>query len=496
MDRGAVSRTALFLICVVPFVVLATFNSAGYRYGASDQAFYVPAVLERLNPSLFPRDSILIESQAALTVVDEVVAALVRALPISLPALFAILYVAALACLVRGALSMAEVLYRTRWAAIALLAALTLRHAITKTGANTLEGYFHPRQLAFALGVLALAAFLRRGRAWPSLLLIAATLVHPTTALWFIVWLGVAAIVAEPRLRAPLALAAASGAIAGVWAIVWGPLQGRLSPMDQAWLDTLTAKDYLFPLKWPLSAWLVNLAYAPIILWIYRKRRAAGLLVAREGGMVAGCLSLLAIFAAALMLHPWQIALAIQVQPARIFWMLDFLASVYTVWLLAEGIDGMARRAVLAATVLILLSVSRALYVAVVRFPERMAAGLSIPDNDWGRVMAWARTSSDVSSHWLADPVHAALYGTSVRVAGHRDVLVEEIKDAAIGMYSRPVAMRTRERLDALGHFGGLTASRAHELSAQYGLDYLVTDASLDLPIAFRSGSIVVYRLR
>jgi hypothetical protein len=110
--------------------------------------------------------------------------------------------------------------------------------------------------------------------------------------------------------------------------------------------------------------------------------------------------------------------------------------------------------------------------------------------------MAWALASSDVSSHWLADPVHAALYGTSVRVAGHRDVLVEEIKDAAIGMYSRPVAMRTRERLDALGNFGGLTASRARELSAQYGLDYLVTEASLDLPIAFRSGSIVVYRLR
>ena len=54
-----------------PFLVLATLNSAGYRYGASDQAFYVPAVLERLDPALFPRDSALIRSQAKLTLVDE-----------------------------------------------------------------------------------------------------------------------------------------------------------------------------------------------------------------------------------------------------------------------------------------------------------------------------------------------------------------------------------------------------------------------------------------
>ena len=41
----------------VAFVLLATLNSAGYRYGASDQAFYIPAVLRHLDPALFPRDA-------------------------------------------------------------------------------------------------------------------------------------------------------------------------------------------------------------------------------------------------------------------------------------------------------------------------------------------------------------------------------------------------------------------------------------------------------
>ena len=71
-----------------------------------------------------------------------------------------------------------------------------------------------------------------------------------------------------------------AAAAAGVWALVAGPLAGRLVRMDAVWLETLAAKDYLFPLNWPAAAWLVNLAYVPIIVWIYRRRRAAGVLVA------------------------------------------------------------------------------------------------------------------------------------------------------------------------------------------------------------------------
>jgi len=36
-------------------------NSAGYRYGASDQAFYIPAIVRHLEPADFPRDAPLID---------------------------------------------------------------------------------------------------------------------------------------------------------------------------------------------------------------------------------------------------------------------------------------------------------------------------------------------------------------------------------------------------------------------------------------------------
>ena len=60
------------------FVLLATLNSAGYRYAASDQAFYIPALVRHLDPSLFPRDAPLIDSQARLMVIDDAEAAVVR----------------------------------------------------------------------------------------------------------------------------------------------------------------------------------------------------------------------------------------------------------------------------------------------------------------------------------------------------------------------------------------------------------------------------------
>jgi hypothetical protein len=482
-------------LCLPPFLLLCTLNSAGYRYGASDLAFYVPAALLRINPSLFPRDSALIESQARLTTIDEALAVLARVTGASLPTLFAVLYCVTLALLAAALWQIGSHFYRRRGATAALVAALTLRHAISRSGTNTLEGYFHPRQLAFALGALAIGALLRERPTIAAALVLMAAGLHPTTALWFAIWIAVAMAVNHRRARAPVAVAAGLAALAGVWMVTAGPLAGRLAAMDADWLATLATKDYLFPLSWPIYVWVTNLAYAPIIVAIYRARRAAGLLIPGETGVVAGCLSLMLVFMAILPFNAARVALAVQLQSPRTFWMLDFLATIYVVWALAEGASGMERRARITAAAIVLASVARGCYIMLVRFPERPVAEVGIADTDWGRAMAWAR-ATPASSSWIADPLHAIKYGTSLRVAGERDVFVEAIKDAAIGMYDRSVAIRTRDRLAALPDFAALTRDQAGTLAAQYGLDYLITEQRLDLPLAFQSGVLRVYRLR
>jgi hypothetical protein len=145
------------------------------------------------------------------------------------------------------------------------------------------------------------------------------------------------------------------------------------------------------------------------------------------------------------------------------------------------------------ALILIALSAIRGSYVVI--DAERPPVQLEIADDDWGRVMAWAR-ATDTRSGWLADPMHAVRYGTSVRVAGERDVLVEAVKDAALGMYDRRIAVRTDERVRAAAGFDALSAGEARRLAAQYDLDFMVTEQALDLPLAFTSGALRVYRLR
>jgi hypothetical protein len=503
---------SLLLWCLGPFVILATANSAGYRYGASDLAFYGPAVMRRLDPRLFPRDAPLIDAQARLTLMDETVATLARLTTDHLPTLFLGLYLLTLGLLAVALVLIGRQLYASRWTIAALLAAATLRHAIAKSGTNTLEAYFHPRQLAFAFGALAVAAFLRGKVTWTALALAGAALLHPTTTLWFVLWLAVAFIVSSrrPQTNDPeadpksagtvldgttaMVAAAICAAAAAAWAFTAGPLSGRLAIMDREWLDAIAEKDYLFPLQWPATAWLINLAYAPLIWAIHRRRASAGLVAPRETGLVAGCLALVAIFLAAVALNSLHIALAVQLQPARAFWILDFLAVVYIVWALAEGSAGSGRPPRLAAAAVVLVAALRGVYIMEVEFPDRPLFEPSVP-GDWGRVTAWARQQPPASG-WLADPAHASKYGTSFRMAAGHDVFIEATKDLAVGMYDRRIALRARDRRNAVGDFSALSAGRARQLASDHGLDYLVTEQEMPLPERFRAGAIRVYQLR
>jgi hypothetical protein len=95
----------------------------------------------------------------------------------------------------------------------------------------------------------------------------------------------------------------------------------------------------------------------------------------------------------------------------------------------------------------------------------------------------------------LADPDHAHRYGVSFRIAGRRDVFLERAKDAAIAIYSRPLAMQITERRAALGDFYDLTPTELAALDQRYDLDFLITEQRLPLPVARSEGPLRIYRL-
>lgn len=476
----------------IVFIVLGTMNSAGYRFGASDQAFYLPVVYRQLDPSLFPRDRALIDAQGRLTLYDDVVAALARATPLTLPHLFFVLYLGTMILLFVVVLRIGAHWYSARWAPLALAAALTLRHSIAKTGANTLEGYFHPRELAFAIALAAVWMFLTRRDGLAAVLLAAAASLHPTITAWFVVWLTGAMWVARPRWRIPMLALAGAGILVAAWVVVRGPLAGRLVTMDAAWLAVISDKDYLFPLSWPVDAWLTNLVTIPIIVVGWWARRRARLLVDRETALVVGAIGLLVLFFCWLPFNAAHLALAVQLQVSRLFWMLDFLATIYLVWMVA---DGAGRRAAVAASLIALAATARGLYICLVLFPDRPIFAIDLQHRDWRDAMAWARQTPS-STGWLADPLHATRYGSSVRAAGLRDVFLEQVKDTALAMYDRDVAMRVADRERALSSAPWESPDGARALARRYDLDYLLTEHPVDLPLAYRAGAILIYRLR
>lgn len=484
------------LFAAVLFVTLVgTANAAGYRYGASDQAFYIPAIELSADPSLFPRDRDVFEPQMRLWIGDELLGAVAHVTGIELSTFFAGLYALTMLALTLGVVALARALGCDWWTIGIALILVTLRHRIARTGANSLEGYMHPRMLAFACGLVALACAARLRPAAAGLWTMVAAIVHTSTAIWFG---GVVAIAAlwPHRNRGEVRGALGIGGVASIAALVAAAT--FLPRMDAAWLTVLADRDYLFSADWPLYAWIGNLAY-PAVLWaIYRRRVTTGAATRGESGLVAGLLSLLVIFLITIPLAELHIAFFVQLQANRVFWLLDAAVAIYVAWWLASDLMARWPRARRLAVVGLLASIAVARGAYVLHETGRPLAQLHPADGDWMEVMDWLQTQPS-SWHVLADPGHAWKYGISVRAAALRDTPLEIGKDPAMAMYDRDLAMRVAERSAALGTFDAWsTPDVVRDVDARYDIDVFVdhTDRAFPFPVLFRNDSFVVYDLR
>jgi hypothetical protein len=327
---------------------------------------------------------------------------------------------------------------------------------------------------------------LRRRFSIASLLVAAAAAVHITTAIWFAVLVGVAVAVLETRLRRLLFVAAAVLA-GGVWAMTAGPLRASMTRMDDVWLQAVATKDSLFASQWPLWAWAANLGFLAVLWWVHMQRARRSRASGEDAALVWGATALVVLFLVTLPLVTARLALPVQLQISRIFWLVDVVALVYVVSLATRR-----RVAMALAVVLVTASVARSVYVMLIERPERLLFAVRLTNSPWEDAMAWL-ARQPVGTHVLADPGHAWKYGTSVRVSAGRDVFLEEVKDSAIALYSRDVAVRVVERTSAIGDFNTLTADRARELARRYDLDYLITEADLPLDVAYRNAQFRIY---
>jgi hypothetical protein len=478
------------------FVILATANSGGYRYGISDQAFYIPAIALASDHSLFPRDSALLAPQMRVWAGDEMVAATLRVLPVSLPALFAVLYIGGVVLLFAGGVFIARGLGASWLAVAAGMALLTLRHRIAKTGANSLEGYMHPRMIAFAFGLIAFGFLLRRRWIGALASVFVAGLVHPTTALWFGAAIAIGWWLILARRRFNL------GGLALLWMLPLGVVAYlaiaffvSAPRMDPIWLSILGEKDYLFPNEWPAYAWALNLLYPVVIALIYRRRQTLGRTARGELIVVAGLLGLVAMFLVSVPFAAAHNVSVVQLQVNRVFWLLDAIALIYVAWWLVDDLAHQRSAAMVVAAALVALACVRGVYILY--DTGRAFARVDLPADDWTDAMGWIR-SQPPDLMVLADPGHAWKYGSSVRVASLHDTVLEQGKDSAMAMYDRGIGHRISDRAIALAGFETFTEDQLRTMAQRYGARLLVIERQRDLtlPRLYQNARFAVYDVR
>jgi hypothetical protein len=268
--------------------------------------------------------------------------------------------------------------------------------------------------------------------------------------------------------------------------------------MDPAWLGVVQSRDYLFPARWPAVAWIVNLMYLVVIVLVYRARRAQSVTTDGERALVAGMLALVVLFLVSVPLSAMHVALAVQLQVNRVFWLLDFVVLAYVAWWLIDGAPARSYRRwrVAAVAVIGALSMGRGVYVLTIESDRRLVQ-VSPPTSPWTEAMAWLRRQPP-GWHVLADPTHSWKYGVNVRIAGEKDVLLDVAKDPAIATYDRDIAMRVADRSRALADFDRFTTAEVRALASRYNLDVFVVDAArpFDFPVLYRNAAIAVYDLR
>jgi hypothetical protein len=409
-------------------------------------------------------------------------------------------YVVSLLVLFAAAVALGRRYYAHAWTTAAFCAALTLRHRITKTGANSFEGYFHPRVAAFACGAAAVAAVAgnRLALAWGLTAL--AFVLHPTTGAWWALWLLVVTWYIRPMWRRGLLAAATLAAPITAWMVMRGPLAGRFGVMDDAWTRVLASKDYVFPDEWSVGSWVVNLFTAAIVVGVWRLRVSQGVARLWERGAAMGVVALVVAFLVSIPFIDARVALAVQLQTSRVFWLVDFLAIAAVAWLIGEAWERAAptvrwRPAIVCAVVLS-VSAARGAWIMTVERPDRAFVQATLADDAWKDVGAWAAQTTATDAHLLGDPDHDWKFGHSLRIMAQRDVLLEGVKDTAVAMYSRDIAVRVDERVKAIGDFSTLTPTRARELARRYDLDYLIIDRQMAMPEAYRNAQFYVYRLQ
>lgn len=466
----------------------------GYHPGLEDDAFYLAAIKQDLNPSLFPHGADFFRVQFQATVFDKLIAFSLRwtHVPLEWGILFwqwAVTVLILWGCWRISRRCFVEA--HAQWAAVTLVAVL-LTLPVSGTALFLTDQHLHARALATALILAAIAAAIDGRRLLVGALLAAAFSVHGIMAAFgasyclFLMWKPAEWMETEQRHTA-------------VWAALLWPLGWIFEPTSDAWRQAAAMHTYFFLLRWHWYEWLGVVA-PPVLLWWFQalaQRRRSAVLARVAKRLVYFGVFQLAV--ALVILWPAQLDRFRSFEPMR------FLHLVYLLFVLLSG--GLLGRYVLKKHALHWLLLFVPLGAGMFYAQRQMypaTAHLELPGaasrNSWVEAFRWISRNTPVDSQFALDPRYMEVPGEDYhgfRALAERSVLADALKDSGMATRVPSLAPRWVREVEAQRGWRGFKRPDFLRLKEEFGVDWVVLQAPgvEGLPCPYRNPQVVVCRV-
>jgi len=467
-------------------LTLAAFAVHGYHPGAEDAEIYLPGVLKRLQPALFPYNAEFFQSHAGLTAFPWVMAASVRAthLPLSvvllawqLVSIFAVLVASwriGRACFHRPA---------PVWCGTALVASV-LTIPVAGTSLYLIDPYITSRSLSTP-GTLLAVACAAEGRlfgaaAW----LLATAIVHPLMTVFAGSYL------------ATLAVLQRNDAAAG-WSIAAVPFN-IFQPATPAYQRILQTRPLHLITNWAWYEWLGVAGPLALLLWFDRIGR-----MRRLGPMAWLCRGLIVFqvmftLASLVIAVPGRFEQLSELQPMRSLHLVYVLLFLFAGGLIGELllVDRAWRWALLFVPLCTgMWAAQRQLFPASphIEWPGRPSS------NSWVQAFEWIRDHTPPDAYFALDPQHMAMNDEQgFRAIAERSMLADAVKDSGAATMFPSLADKWVEQVDAQADWKHFGLADFERLKRRYGVNWVVVEQpgvpGLDCP--YRNRQLLVCRLR
>jgi len=479
-------------LCVLSFTLLS-FAVMGYHPGLEDDGFYLTAVKADLNPALYPHNSSFFRLQMQAMVFDKAMAAFVRVthLPLTWSELlwqFLSIFMILWACH-----SIARLLFRgaaAQWAGVAMVGAMfTL--PVAGTCLFLVDQHLHPRGIATALILLAIAGVMEGKAGRATVLLALAAFIHPimaafgfsfclflTLALNNRVYAWVEAVrVFRPAVK-PQLIPAPNLESSGQGLLAAAPLSWVFAAASPNWRAAMNMHSYYFLYKWEWYEWLG--AVAPVMLfwlfWRWARKRGENRLARFALAIFAfGVFQQAVAFA---MLTPTSLIRLTSLQPMRYLHLVYFALALVVGGLMGQFL--LKKRLWRWAAYLLVFNAGM-LVCQELQVPA--SSHLELPgitsSNEWVEAFAWVKQNTPIDAYFALDPNYIGQPGEDsygFRALAERSSMADAIKDSSTVTQIPPLGSAWVEQVDAeqgWNHFG---IGNFERLKQRFGVDWVVVN--------------------